>query len=80
MLWPDWPFGSYCDCRMYFIKNHQGTLRNKISYSQVLEGTEQAQGPHSEAMGKERGGPGALPLLGFESGVSRVLRVHYLFI
>ena len=45
-------------------RNHQGTFKNKIYYSQVLEDTEQALEPHSEVVGGDRGrehGPGALP-------------------
>lgn len=62
--------GSSYDCRMHFSKNHQGTLRNKISYSQVLEGTQHAQGSHSEVMDKGL----SLSML----GVPRVSRVYSL--
>ena len=43
---------------MHFSKNHQGTLRNKVYYSQVLEGTRQAPGPHCEVMEREGGREG----------------------
>ena len=33
-------------------KTHQGTLRNKIYYSQVLEDTQHVQGPHSNVTGR----------------------------
>ena len=64
---------------MHFCKNRQGNLR-KICYSQVLEGTQHAQGLHSEVVGeREREkGPGALPLLGSNGGASRISWVHSL--
>lgn len=43
---------------MHFSKNHQGTLRNKVYHSQVLEGTRQAPGPHCEVMEREGGREG----------------------
>ena len=45
---------------MHFSKNHQGTLRNKVYYSQVLEGTRQAPGPHCEVMEREGGREGGM--------------------
>lgn len=35
-------------------KNHQRTLKNKIHYSQVLQGIPHAQWPHSESTSAER--------------------------
>ena len=85
---PDWgPYGwacsrgSYDDGRTHFSKHHQGTLRSKVYCSQVLEGTQHAQGPHSEVVGREGGRehrPGALPVLGSMSEVSGVPQVHSL--
>ena len=57
---------------MHFSKNREGTLRHKIYYSQVLEGTWHGSGPHSRVRGGERE-PGALPLLGSEGGVPRIM-------
>lgn len=37
---------------MHRSNNHQGTLKNKMQYSQVLEGTRYAQGQHNEVIGK----------------------------
>ena len=39
---------------MHFSRNHQGTVRNKIHYSQILKGTWYIQGLHSEVRGRER--------------------------
>lgn len=74
---------SYCDCRMHFGKNNQGTLKSKIYYSQALESTWHAQGLHSEVevwvMGEaEREQTWALTLLGSEHGCLRLHEVtHY---
>lgn len=38
------PCGSYSRCRIHFSKNHEGTLRSYFCYSQVLEGTQCAEG------------------------------------
>lgn len=59
----------------------KGALRGKIYYSQVLEGTWHARGPHSKVTGRERekgSRTTALPLLGPKGGVPRVLRFHSL--
>ena len=39
---------------MHFSKNYQVTLRRKIYYSQVLEGTQHIWGPHSEIIEREK--------------------------
>ena len=41
---------------MHFSYNHQRTLekKKKRHYSQVLEGTQHAQGPHGELLGGTR--------------------------
>lgn len=43
------------DRRTHYSKNHQGTLWNKIYYSQALEGTQHAQVPHRDICGSRRG-------------------------
>ena len=65
------PCGSYYDSRMCFSKNYQGTLRNRIDHSQVLEGTWHTQWPHNEVAGRENrreSGPRALLLLRWRVG------------
>ena len=65
-----------------------GTLRNKVYYSQILEGMRHVwhvpeATPHShEVTGKggREHGPGALPLLGSKGGVLRVLWVRSLLV
>lgn len=51
----DQSYGSY-DHRTHFSKNPQKILRNRILfiYSQILEGTQHINGPHSEIEGRER--------------------------
>lgn len=37
-------YSSYYDCKLRFSKNHEGTSKDKISSSQVPEGTSHAKG------------------------------------
>ena len=63
---------------MHFSKNQQETLRNKIYYSRMLEGTRHARGPHSNVLGSTRRGSTTWcsAFIMFQGGVSRVLCVH----
>lgn len=71
------------------VRNHQGTSKNKICYSQVLEGHTVESWGAGVGRGREgrkrvggrkgereRNPWGGLLLLGYEGGVSRVLWVH----
>lgn len=52
-----------------------------MTHKSSQEGARHPRGPHSEITGKERQcRPGALPLLGSQGGVSRVLWVHSLLV
>lgn len=63
---------------MHFSKNHQGTLRNKAYYSQMLEDTLCTRGPHSEVDDgedrevEESSQTWGLSLLGSQDGMPRV--------
>ena len=60
------PSDSYYDCRMLLSNNYQEILKNKFYYSQVLEGTQYAQGHTAKSNRKteRKQQHGVLPLLG----------------
>ena len=69
--------GSYYDCRTHFSKEPLGNFEDKIYCSQILEGICHSQG-HTARSQVEREHGLALPLVGSNGGMSRVLWVYFL--